>query len=1012
MNTLAEINITRALVDTMTRDDLVAFISSLPIQKDGKGKTVRKPNSKRTTDENLRRFINDRMDARRAELIDDRNYEEITHELNGDLLSVIIPSDLFEPSTIFDILALIPPQWTNISVAMKITNCPDTFKYGNINGLDSAKWAKKAYDLFRALFDLYADAKAFLITISPVQTTPSSRLSMARFNIANGKCCLITAIAAHKARNGESKNTPQLMKKIFAVLPHLKPSKNEDARVFATHKDLAVVSDILKQHIVVYSSIGERTGTVWMEFGKSYHAKMINIKVSSQHCNLMSSSIDIAKVNYDNWMDSFDSCAVAKDYISREGRLTGYCVLDEDNTITMHKGFRPSELTKNPADDLLPEYFTTMDMHSMFYKLMARHYNIKPTCNYVDLIKSSEVFVGRGILQRVHSTTYECDHNSSYLSGKYCDYYMGYPTGTMQAIKGEPLSVQECKKKGYDMLPMFVLIGENSSWNPEVEKLYSMLTKSTSLSILSYPEWQFFTGKGCKFNVHTTIYAVPFDLDIADFATRFASSVEASELKVLRLGAVGRLISGGMASEFTKTYWDCSVEEMTQLKFECANNGFPFCIETNRDNLFDITVKCKTSNSGSYHIHSFILAYSRIQMMEAMIKLAKYDIVAFNVDSITTLREPADDALDFGSRPGMWKKLPGKKLSTHYTKMLEQAAGKEVEIVVDNTIIPAGVIPHSKIVINGPGGIGKSYPFIANPPTGSCLTVPTHLLLNAHINTGKELNQGFPACTSSLYFGLNTKIEMARKMSVKRKIGGIKPIVIADEFSLLSSAEWKIAVDRCREDSSAIIALGDFEQVQKGIGSDPVNRQWFEEEGFIVLEQRRKLDSPARHLYEYGCFLDTLRGLSVDDQKDVLADVLPVEFGLTLRESMHVITGSHQRAHFINNMGRSMLKKIPLRRVNKCKDKGQITWVNKEEIGDNVFWDRKSVKCSAPPGTLYEPAVALTCDCVQGMTMRGITVGIDCDGLHRHGSIYTAVTRAEYQHQNVLLVLDAAGQCE
>jgi len=170
----------------------------------------------------------------------------------------------------------------------------------------------------------------------------------------------------------------------------------------------------------------------------------------------------------------------------------------------------------------------------------------------------------------------------------------------------------------------------------------------------------------------------------------------------------------------------------------------------------------------------------------------------------------------------------------------------------------------------------------------------------------------------------------------------------------------------------------------------------------------------CRHEYEYGCFLDSLRGKKPSKQIDIVNKSKKYQTisaadidGLIREHNVRIISGNHKRVNEFNQIAKNLKQQLPFRIVKKCQDKGQIRILPTDT--PNVYWDRKEViDENVPQGTQYEPALASTCDAFQGQTIKkdsDIILIIDVRSMDsRHGVFYTAITRTQEASQIRLLL--------
>lgn len=182
-----------------------------------------------------------------------------------------------------------------------------------------------------------------------------------------------------------------------------------------------------------------------------------------------------------------------------------------------------------------------------------------------------------------------------------------------------------------------------------------------------------------------------------------------------------------------------------------------------------------------------------------------------------------------------------------------------------------------------------------------------------------------------------------------------------------------------------------------------VNRQNLEAMGFIMYHDPRSARSPLndkhhRHSYEYGNFLDSLRGHSYAEQVK-----LAVESGLFRVVTEHTYHGDE--IMFAGTWARiaaynAKLPKDAWIKVRDIKDRS----VTIAKISDPCVWSTKSrMDEAAPAGKKYIAYAAGTVDACQGETLTTPVV-LDVKSLTKHGAFYTAITRTTVPELVTLLV--------
>jgi hypothetical protein len=172
---------------------------------------------------------------------------------------------------------------------------------------------------------------------------------------------------------------------------------------------------------------------------------------------------------------------------------------------------------------------------------------------------------------------------------------------------------------------------------------------------------------------------------------------------------------------------------------------------------------------------------------------------------------------------------------------------------------------------------------------------------------------------------------------------------------------------------------------------------------FDKIEIKREEGKIARHSFEYGTFLDQMRGLSSKQQQDFVNNHFEsADLDLTTLDlsTDRIVSGNHKVANQIHTKIKNLVEPttiFPFKLISKN------TRVYLPINTPNVFWGRTSMTDVVPKGTKYEPALVITPDSLQGKTI--ITnLYIDVASTSgRHGTLYTAITRTRTK-ENIKII--------
>lgn len=696
----------------------------------------------------------------------------------------------------------------------------------------------------------------------------------------------------------------------------------------------------------------------------------------------------------------------------------------------IYKSFRPSEIMKVDDDD----YPEVTSAHVLLYKMLVEEYDLKPTSAYRKEVKKSEQFMGRNILIPKPGSYVSIDHNKHYSAYTTSPYYQGFPTHLLTCVPAKYIN---------DENVAFVFISNLQFHNPIAMKAYNMLP---STNVIPTPMYRFLQ-KYATMDVTAVLITDKFQkINMLKFVRKNAVNPDGPETKLMTNGAIGAFISGGIKEEHTKTFYG-SKTEVKQMAYECYMNGLKYdechtknvfisgyeksdsnedCItarykkttqdaegvyitgyeKSDNDEKFKpqyfkisehrITVRYKkTTQTSMNHIHSYLLTYANIATMEKYIELQDIDVYGYTVDSLWISPADIHKVKNLGTKPGQWKiesKLKtidsDKSISLDYNPLVKPYDIAPIDL-------PIEFLKQSVTVIHGAAGVGKTHMFLGSKSDSIILLEPTIELRDAKKNKNIEV-----ATYQHYFLPFHPRRDVLRK--TKRVI---YPIVVVDEYFCISPEELEIIIQTTLQDGSTLILLGDDAQLKKNYNGERTHEEVLLQYLPMVHAITRTPESPARHDYDTGVFLDSLRYLSTARLYDKSKDKLnTIELGKLCKidpRKYQIVSGNHKRISQLNRTIRdAIIKKEKRIHVRHKKDKSiHLVDIN----SDKIWWDKNTYDEEFPIDKEYLPMFAETIDSVQGRTITDKKIIVDIDHLNRPGAAYTAITRTNKLRDTLFL---------
>lgn len=854
----------------------------------------------------------------------------------------------------------------------------------------------------------------------------------------------------------------------MAKFPFLFPTTAErDAGmggVYANMDQLDAVGKHLGVQFRIFSklqALARDTKDPWMEIGKIGGA-VVPMVVNSEHATIHRPITKITKVVYtDEDLNRSDSVNVVDTvYEDNDEGPQEILAITEflDGEFQITKKFRPSSISLDPADDSDPMFFGVHKATSMHFRLFKRRFGYKSIRDplIVKCLLNAERYIGNGrflsVAQEKTEETVEIDQNKQYQSGHNNEFYVGYPRGELR-----PVEYTGLQQEGL----AFVVLKAPLHYPAECNGLSMKFVCCEGNQCIPAPLARYLQIRDDQ--VDFALIADIIDINIPEFINEYAQQLmRMGSLKLVANSFIGRFIAGGLSRKKKEEIPFGNNAELQRLIFECKLHGYDFLIKsingheggeggTQRNmmvaggslpliascggsaevgNLTPFTegeavrgmmeVSIPSPMGGLYHLHSYVLAYARISMMQmhARLEAAGCKIYAWNTDSFVVSKGGILRGLHSAGVSeeayGGWKVGPVKGYYaglTHITSTDDWErckadlvyACEDAATELSKRKVPATNAPIRHTLVLGPAGIGKSYGFLKNPAYTSRLLVPTHELRLEHIAKLAQIHEDpalrIPVYTSHKVAQPTLSLKQVTMLQKTGKIGQLTSYDIVDEAFMYDLRHWTRVLELAKIYGTTIIALGCADQHHK---HNDITVDWFRAHGFDVRFMNRSELAPGvvtRHSTDYGNFLDSIAPLEPMEQITRAA-----QSGLykskslleTLRnpEITNIIASNHQRINFIHSEYKKMYPQGMIRcREVKAKSRRPRAIVSIKITDPRIWWGRKGMTDLAPKGFTHEPAYAVTSDAFQGRTHEeGLAIDIRTM-TERHGSFYVALTR-------------------
>jgi len=750
-----------------------------------------------------------------------------------------------------------------------------------------------------------------------------------------------------------------------------------------TQETLQDLQKTFKISFIVYSA----TGNIWYETDPQNKRKYVKVKLFAfeDHASIFTPLEKVKKVVYEEPHIFLEDNHCFQVLTVKSTQHNSFEITSVRVSDTIVKSFKPSLATGNEADNSNPLFFKCTDEQQVKFTKWKTDNNLRALQEpYFEIFRQADS----------HLTTQQFSDYSHDETMWCCDQNRAYPS-----FKTNPL---------YDQFKL--IFGYVSLYDTKDEEVLKVISQAGASLVTKVTHHNTFLESTGKFHAnqwynHILLFAAVTEgwiiVEISQSVIcKNPEDIEFpfGENKYENNSFIGRLISGGKSSEF-KRIFRSSVSDLPQLCFDLHHDkdctGFGTWEDGNSCDKFrwiEGTFKCAETKSQLYHIHSCIIAYQQVSILQEMIDAAAYtQIVAYNTDGFFAREEiTRPSSTVFGQFKVFRSNI---KFDSSFDKMVHIPA-LQVENAPPWSLF-SNRMTHKTLTI-GPAGCGKSYNTIEKyPKINSVVCLPTNeLVMNTKTTTKKMTVHRFFLIGVSLF----VKQEIAEN-------------IIVDEVSMIPQNIHKIIEATCLKYRMNLDLIGDVNpgnEKQPSYQRLPVQgaARW-EYDGYTIVPETSEI---RRQNLDDATWLDSLRGLSQKKQiaaaftKLKQAEFDPQDFTAG-------ISSTHKNIHeFHTKLLRLAPQIVPARLLKSKTRNGEVLAARGQmiEVPTISAWaGRKKSDEATPSGFKYELAYFRTADAVQGATIRS-KLWIDSD-TKMENFFYTALTRcASLEDVTLISVSDGA----
>lgn len=752
----------------------------------------------------------------------------------------------------------------------------------------------------------------------------------------------------------------------------------------------------------------------------------------------------------------------ARAFEPEKKNVAGFITVDGFGTeaiTTMNKFLRPSAITGRASDDENPALFNKTTPAGVFMYNFIRKNDLTIPPEFVARLASA---AGRPFgtaylrKQKKGGHVIEIDQNASYASYEFSPFYQGFPVGNWVKIAGAPTQQPDAELK-----PAFVEVAamkvkaKNANHYDYAEMLGQL---RDNFSVITYPEYLRWSEM-FEIDVINTTYATFQHISVYDDLNALTERMRAAcppvdsdgipvdvipaYVKSMRNAFTGKLIQGGLdmydalktISTTSKTEFEIMIAE-----HERDFGELPHCeiVDSFGQPVYKITTRVNKPGHKFPHIYAYITAISRLSVLEKLAQLKEigFKPVRVHVDAIYVRWVGKLDGKRTAARvaeviPDIDPNTPGKFKAFDSYKTFDQPEptqsafnindGQFYGIMSQSQPAAEGYPGHRKIVICGPGGVGKStvaVNFLSgnDAANGRALYLtPTRELRGEMRDKLDQVGKNPSDCiclegARRAIATVFTAEENGRRAPPEylARLAGFKSMythIIIDEFGKTDGGDIDTIIEFAERYRKNVIMMGDYNQTifSKDDGYQ-ATREVLAEWGFMLFADPRNArveNKPMRHSYAWGSFLDSIADKPAPEQVEALRayGIRVISVADELDKSGLVYCGNWATIARYNH---ALIANDTAQRLRTIGKKETLPY---NPALKPLVWNKQAFAEHQPRGAKYTVDFAITVDCVQGSTVENPNQYIHVASLvNRWGAIYTAVTRSRTPEQITLII--------
>jgi hypothetical protein len=397
----------------------------------------------------------------------------------------------------------------------------------------------------------------------------------------------------------------------------------------------------------------------------------------------------------------------------------------------------------------------------------------------------------------------EYDMKRAYSQYKNCKYYMGFPNIMTPEIQLENWTVQKCKKYvGYYKIYLRYIQDENKRAIME-----EMGFENNKFYVLTSPEIEFFSTF-CDFDIISGSYSFkPLDIQMTDEMIK-KIKVEKYRRKDIFMKPYA-LWTGKLNATYEntvmKTHLSEDMAEVLKNKYDnvMINDIRKFKNDFSNDEVYnnDEIVECIVSKTNEKvywlgHIGGFVTAYTRINVLEQLLKFKHNQIIGFKLDGFIIEKSKDDDEINKQLNSEIWYQVGEKPTVCNF--------GWGINIYEDiyssvffkpKNIYHTDLFKNRVSYLTGAGGTGKSHTVLNNLNDTIYLTACWSLCVS------KSKEYDIKSMSIHKFIGIGCESYLQRNKPPNR--------ILIDEITMIDKKYIKQVIKECPY--SQIFIAGDVD---------------------------------------------------------------------------------------------------------------------------------------------------------------------------------------------------------